>query len=122
VAIPPDRGDFPAYDRALLDRMGQFLGHIEDMGGDERVYMLGRLAGALSRHLDPPRAGSMVKDPEAGDLVKVTGRIISIDAGTALVEVYRSDPIGIRVPVQCGALEHVEPAAGDDVAAGEAGT
>lgn len=55
----------------------------------------------------------MIKDPEAGDFVKLSGKILSIHEGTALVEVYRSYPVGLRVPVQCGALEHVEPA-GDD--------
>ena len=59
--------------------------------------------------------GRMIKDPEAGDFVKVTGRIISVNEGTALVEVYRSDPPGLRVPVQCGALEHVEATAPGDM-------
>ena len=58
----------------------------------------------------------MVKDPEAGDFVRISGRIISIDEGVALVEVYRSYPVGLRIPVQCGALEHVEPSADDDSA------
>jgi hypothetical protein len=44
---------FPAEDRALLDRMRLFVGHIEDMGDDERVFMLGALTGALGRHLSP---------------------------------------------------------------------
>jgi len=51
----------------------------------------------------------VIKDPEPGDFVKLAGKILSIYEGTALVEVYRSDPVGLRVPVQCGALEHVEP-------------
>ncbi len=33
--------------RALLARMAEVRGHIEDMGSDERVFMLGALAGAL---------------------------------------------------------------------------
>lgn len=53
----------------------------------------------------------MIKDPEPGDFVKLSGKILSIHEGTALVEVYRSYPVGLRVPVQCGALEHVEPTA-----------
>lgn len=57
----------------------------------------------------------MIKDPEPGDFVKLNGRILSIDEGVALVEVYRSYPVGLRVPVQCGALEHVEPEADDGV-------
>ena len=59
---------------------------------------------------------SVVKDPEPGDFARLSGKILAIQDGTALVEVYRSDPVGLRVAVQCGALEHVEPVAGDDVA------
>jgi hypothetical protein len=51
--------DFPVEDQALLDRMRLFLGHIEDMGDDERVFMLGALTGALGRHLSPPPATVM---------------------------------------------------------------
>jgi hypothetical protein len=58
----------------------------------------------------------VIKDPEPGDFVKLSGKILSICEGTALVEVYRSDPVGLRVPVQCGALEHVEPNAEDMLA------
>jgi hypothetical protein len=57
------------------------------------------------------------KDPEAGDFVRLTGKILSVHEGTALVEIYRSDPVSLHVPVQCGALEHVEPVESDDVAA-----
>ena len=57
----------------------------------------------------------MIKNPESGDFVKQNGKILSIYEGTAMVEVYRSDPAGLRVPVQCGALEHVEPVAGENV-------
>jgi hypothetical protein len=46
--------DFLAEDRALVARMKEFLGRIEDMRFDERVFMLGALAGALERHLGPP--------------------------------------------------------------------
>jgi hypothetical protein len=69
-----------------------------------------------SEHLTPAGEGGAIKDPEAGDFVRLSGRIVSINEGTALVEVYRSFPVGLRVPVQCGALEHVEPTAGDDMA------
>ena len=58
-----------------------------------------------------------IKDPEAGDFVKLAGKILSIDEGTAVVEIYRSYPVGLRVPVQCGALEHVEQVADEGVAA-----
>jgi len=51
--------DFAAQDRELCDRMRQYLGHIEDMPGLERVYMLGRLHGALERHLAPPAPSLM---------------------------------------------------------------
>ena len=50
---------FDTDDRALTDRMLGFLGHIEDMGDGERVYMLGRLTGALERRLNPPAAALM---------------------------------------------------------------
>jgi hypothetical protein len=40
-----------AEDRALLDTMSGYLGHIQDMGEDERLHMLGLLVGALSRRL-----------------------------------------------------------------------
>jgi hypothetical protein len=43
--------DFLATDRELCDRMRHFLGHIEDMPDDERLFMLGALWGALERHL-----------------------------------------------------------------------
>lgn len=57
----------------------------------------------------------MIKDPEPGDFVKLNGKILGIYEGAAMVEVYRSDPAGLRVPVQCGALGHVEPVAGENV-------
>lgn len=44
--------DLLATDRALVARMEEVRGHIEDMGDDERVFMLGALTGALERHLD----------------------------------------------------------------------
>jgi hypothetical protein len=56
----------------------------------------------------------VIKDPEPGDFVKLSGKILAIHEGTALVEVYRSDPVGLSVPVHCGALEHVEPVLADD--------
>jgi hypothetical protein len=49
------RAEFLAQDRALIERMSEVRGHIEDMPGDERVFMLGALTGALERHL--ARAG-----------------------------------------------------------------
>lgn len=50
---PPD---FAAQDRELCDRMSRYLGHIQDMPDEERVFMLGALHGALVRHLGPPAA------------------------------------------------------------------
>jgi len=44
-------------------------------------------------------------DPAAGDPVILRGRIKSVQDGVALVEVYRSFPVGGTVAVQCGALE-----------------
>jgi hypothetical protein len=57
----------------------------------------------------------VIKDPEVGDFVKLSGKILSVHEGTALVEVYRSYPAGLRVPVRCGALAPVEPATAEDV-------
>lgn len=51
-------------------------------------------------------AFSPEKDPEVGDRVFLQGSIIGLHEGVALVEVYRSWPLAMRVPVQCGALEH----------------
>ena len=44
-------------------------------------------------------------DPAVGDPVVIRGTIRAIIEGTALVEVYRSYPVGGTVAVQCGALE-----------------
>jgi hypothetical protein len=44
-------------------------------------------------------------DPQAGDPVILRGRIKSLIDGVALVEVYRTFPVGGTVAVQCGALE-----------------
>jgi hypothetical protein len=48
------------------------------------------------------------RDPRVGDPVILRGRIVSINEGVALVEVYRTWPVGMTIPVQCGALEHDE--------------
>jgi ATP-dependent Clp protease ATP-binding subunit ClpC len=40
-----------AFAWELVGRVRKFLGHIEDMGDDERVFMLGALAGALEGQL-----------------------------------------------------------------------
>jgi len=60
---------------------------------------------------------STAKDPERGDFVKLNGRIISVNAGVAMVEIYRSYPSGLRIPVQCTALEHVEIVTDDGLVA-----
>jgi hypothetical protein len=71
--------DFPAEDRALVDRMKQYLGRIQDMGDDERVFMLGALTGALERHLTPAPATIMRpgrtlgQSPGLCTLYRVTG-------------------------------------------------
>jgi hypothetical protein len=44
-------------------------------------------------------------EPAVGDPVILRGRIKSLIEGVALVEVYRSYPVGGTVAVQCGALE-----------------
>jgi hypothetical protein len=45
------RAEFLAQDRALVARVSEVRGCIEDMPDDERVFMLGALTGALERHL-----------------------------------------------------------------------
>jgi hypothetical protein len=44
-------------------------------------------------------------DPQVGDPVILRGHIKSLIEGVALVEVYRTFPVGGTVAVQCGALE-----------------
>jgi hypothetical protein len=44
--------DLLATDGALVARMKEVRGHIEEMPDAERVFMLGALCGALERHLD----------------------------------------------------------------------
>jgi hypothetical protein len=51
-------------------------------------------------------------DPAAGDHVILRGKILRIDEGVALVEVYRTYPVGGTVAVQCGALD-LDETAGD---------
>ena len=50
-ARSPRPADQQAFAWELVARMRKFLGHIEDMGDDERVFMLGALTGALERTL-----------------------------------------------------------------------
>lgn len=50
------------------------------------------------------------ESPEVGDPVILYGKILKISEGVALVDVYRSSPVGLRVPVQCGALDYNEAA------------
>jgi hypothetical protein len=57
---------------------------------------------------------SELHDPKVGDPVLVHGVIREIEEGVATVEVYRSWPLGVTVPVQCGALECDERAAHGD--------
>lgn len=45
-------------------------------------------------------------EPREGDPVILHGRIVKLDGGIALVEVYRTYPVGGTVAVQCGALEY----------------
>ena len=50
----------------------------------------------------------MIKEPEVGDSVFISGTVKAISEGVALVEVYRSYPVGGTVAVQSGALGHIE--------------
>lgn len=56
-------------------------------------------------------------EPAVGDPVILRGRILKLDGGVALVEVYRSYPVGGTVAVQCGALELDESAHDGDTPA-----
>jgi hypothetical protein len=56
-------------------------------------------------------SGLPTRDPEIGDPVILRGTILRIEEGIAIVEVYRTYPLGLRIPVQCGALEFDEVAA-----------
>lgn len=51
---------------------------------------------------------------QAGDPVIFRGHILRIEEGIAVVEVYQAVPVGLRVPVQCGALEYDELAVPSD--------
>lgn len=64
---------------------------------------------------------STSESPEVGDPVILYGHVISIEEGAALVEVYRTFPVGLRIPVRCDALDYNEraaAAAADETAAG----
>lgn len=55
--------------RELLGRMNQVRGHIEDMGTDERLFMLGALAGSLQFALDAiDRVLALCKDTDGNYL------------------------------------------------------
>lgn len=43
--------DDDMLDRELVSRVRGFLGHVEDMPDNERVFLLGALCGALERRL-----------------------------------------------------------------------
>ena len=66
---------------ALSARVQQFTGHIEDMGDDERVWLLGLFAGGVLRLRDVVRAewernsrdGYMEALPPLGALAKALG-------------------------------------------------
>jgi hypothetical protein len=47
----PTTDGFVTDDRAAVERVRSFRGHIEDMSGDERVYLLDYLAEALARRM-----------------------------------------------------------------------
>jgi hypothetical protein len=68
--------DFAAEDRALVDRMKQFLGHIQDMPDEERLLMLGALTTALGRRLAEAglldRIARVIRDDAAEGITAVT--------------------------------------------------
>lgn len=51
AAVLDDDIDDGEMDRLLVDRVKSFLGHVEDMPENERVFLLGALCGALERRL-----------------------------------------------------------------------
>ena len=59
---------FEEDDRAAIRRVRSFAGHIQDMPGDERLFLLGYLAEALARRMNgvvlrsaPPLPASLEK-------------------------------------------------------------
>jgi hypothetical protein len=73
------QADFDADERALVARMRKYLGRIQDMGDDERVWAIGALTSALERHLSPAPATIMrpgrtlSQTPGLCTLYRVTG-------------------------------------------------
>jgi hypothetical protein len=98
--FPPDLLDYGPNGEELRGEPEPFDGWrvtLDEAGIDRTVTALKKARAA---------AFSPEKDPEVGDRVFLQGQIIHLDEGIALVEVYRSWPLTMRVPVQCGALEH----------------
>jgi hypothetical protein len=48
-------------DRAAVERVRAFAGHIEDMPGDEKIYLLGYFAEAVARLLNEAEPPPLVR-------------------------------------------------------------
>lgn len=52
---------------------------------------------------------SSFANPQKGDSVEVRGVIISLLGGIAIVELHRSYPPGVRIPIQVAGLRFIIP-------------
>lgn len=68
--MSPLTDQFDADDRAAIRRVRSFAGHIQDMPGDERLFLLSYLAEALARRMN----GTVIRPtpPLPPSLEKVT--------------------------------------------------
>jgi hypothetical protein len=73
-------------------------GHLDGQGDGWSGFTAVEAIDFAAAELEP-------RDPRPGDPVLIHGKITSIHEGTATVAVYRSDPVGQSIAVQCGALE-----------------
>ena len=61
----------------LAERVLQFLGHIEDMGDDERVFLLGAFEGAAARLRDDLRRWWLEADRDGyAEALPALGRVM----------------------------------------------
>lgn len=128
--LPPRHRVNPAVVAQPMDGSGYVYGQIGWLDDHGTAYGL-QLPDGMCRdgtslrplYICLGRHGTPEHDPAVGDPVLVHGVIRNIQNGVAAVEIYRSWPTGVIVPVQCGALECDEQAAhaarDDDTEPGE---